>query len=207
MNQIISIPIRDDRHEVAARARAYAIFASLFRYPTDELAATILDGSLFEELQDVVAALPHATSLDRPVLPASIDELQASYCRLFEASRPTGAEISLNEKDYVADERSEVWEDVLRFYEHFGLEYSVEDGVELPDHLVTELEFLHYLAFLEAGAEGDTGDFARARADFLMRHPGKWVRALADRFARIGADTPYAGFVGMLGEFISDEQK
>jgi len=204
----ISVPIRQDRREAVARARAYAVFSRLFSYPSDEGAPSILDGSLFVELRQALLDLPHAGSLgawDWPSLPVSAEELQACYCRLFEASRPSGASVSLNEKDYVSDERSQVWEDILRFYEHFGIEYSANGGMEMPDHLVTELDFLHYLSFLEVGAEGNVEDFSRARADFLSRHPAKWVTGLGERLARAEDGAPYAGFAGLLKAFVAGE--
>lgn len=74
-------------------------------------------------------------------------------------------------------------EEAVRFYNHFGLTLA-ETPRELPDHLTTELEFLHFLAFREAEArEGgdDPGAFLRAQRDFLERHPGRWLPRLRER--------------------------
>lgn len=210
MTQPITVSIPPERRAAAARSRAYGIFSRIFRYPSDNVVQPMLDGSLREELRQALDDLPYPSSLVAqvwPPLPDCAEDLQASYCGLFDTSRPRGAAVSLSEKDYVQTERSLMWEDLLRFYEHFGLEYSIDKVPELPDHLVTELDFLHYLAFLEAATVGDDEPFGRAREDFVGRHLGKWLPALADKIARAGADTPYAAFGAMLQTFLADEVK
>jgi hypothetical protein len=76
-------------------------------------------------------------------------------------------------------------EECVRFYNHFGLTLA-EAPRELPDHISTQLEFLHFLAFREAEAwrDGrDPGPWQRAGRDFLERHPGRWVPKLRERLA------------------------
>lgn len=93
-------------------------------------------------------------------------------------------------------------EECVRFYHHFGLALS-EAPRELPDHLVTELEFLHYLAFRAAEAlerGEDPGAFRRAARDFALRHPGRFLKKLEAGLERTEA-MPFfrarlAGFVG-----------
>jgi len=58
---------------------------------------------------------------------------------------------------------------------------------ELPDHITTELEFLHYLTFREAEAceRGvDPESLRRAERDFLARHLCRWVPKLRARLAK-----------------------
>ena len=43
-------------------------------------------------------------------------------------------------------------EEVIRFYNYFGLKLSDERRIP-PDHLATELEFLHYLTFRQAASK------------------------------------------------------
>ncbi|MFZ2629103.1 MAG: molecular chaperone TorD family protein [Rugosibacter sp.] len=204
----ITVAVSPERRAAAARSVVYAIFARLFSYPAGALAQSIIDGLYYDELRQAAADLPYPSSLMTqayPSLPESADELQACYCALFDPSAGKGA-ISLGEKDHAQVERSYLWEELMRFYEHFGLEYSTERVREAPDHLVTELDFLHYLAFLEAGTEGDAGAFSRARSDFFERHLANWVPILAAKLDRAAPGALYAGLGSMLRTFVEEEQ-
>lgn len=210
MNESLTITVRADREDAAARSRLYAGFARLFSYPSDELAPRILDGTLFEDMCEAAANLPYATSLPActwPSLPESAEALQACYWSLFQTASPAGAVVSLNEKDYVRTDRNQLWEDILRFYDHFGIEYSTDRVEEFPDHLVTQLDFLHYLTFLEAGIAGDAGPYARARGDFVERHLANWLPALTDKLALKAGETPYASFGQLLRTFLDEEEQ
>jgi DMSO reductase family type II enzyme chaperone len=95
-------------------------------------------------------------------------------------------------------------EEVVRFYNHFGLTLS-EDPRELPDHLATELEFLHFLAFREAQAlqsDGDPGAFQRAARDFVARHPGRWVPKLLPKLKRAKPPRYYEELFAILARFL-----
>lgn len=204
-----TVTVLPKRRGAAARSMVYASFAKLFSYPSAALAQPILDGTIFEELQKAAADLPYPNSFAAkpwPSLPESSDELQACYCALFDPGGARGG-ISLGEKDHSQVDRSYLWEELIRFYAHFGLEYSADRVKESPDHLVTELDFLHYLAFLEAGTEGDSGAFARARSDFVERHLVNWVPTLADKLDHAAPGTPYACFSSLLRAFVADDQK
>src|SRR3990172_870421 len=89
------------------------------------------------------------------------------YCPLYEGSHRSG--------------RIKLMEDLVRFYEHFGLIARPGDH---PDHLSAELEFMHYLAFKEAAALAHVGpvpDLQRAQRDFLDRHLCKWLPRVRER--------------------------
>src|SRR3972149_6534796 len=79
-----------------------------------------------------------------------------------------------------------VMEEATRFYHHFGLSLGGQSR-ELPDHLTTELEFMHFLTFREVAAlenGQDRGPYVRAERDFLQRHLSRWlprVRPLAEK--------------------------
>ena len=78
-----------------------------------------------------------------------------------------------------------------------------------PDHLVTELEFLHFLSFQEVqlGAAGeDVGGLLRAQRDFIERHPGAWVPALCKRLAEREAPRLFRELAGLLERFLRQEQ-
>ncbi|MBI4493406.1 MAG: molybdopterin-dependent oxidoreductase, partial [Chloroflexi bacterium] len=99
-------------------------------------------------------------------------------------------------------------EDALRFYRFFGLRRSPE-ARERPDHLAVELEFLHWLAFQEAGALGQ-GDAAAAEPyraatrDFLAAHTRELAEQVAAHLAE--RDAPfYPGLARLAAEFCAQD--
>ena len=106
--------------------------------------------------------------------------------------------------------RMKTMEEAVRFYNFFDLTLS-EEPRELPDHLTTQLEFLHFLAFreaqtLEAGA--DAGSWQRAQRDFLGRHPGRWVPQLRARLEKEEPMPFFRELVARLAAFLeSDAQR
>lgn len=198
------------RH-AAARSRAYQLFARLFEYPDAELVEDVENGTLRRALCRVLEAVdPGLTSdLDAEALEdagRAPDDLAVEYTRLFDVGSG-GPPCPLYGGLY-GGARMKVMEEAVRFYNHFGLTLS-ESPRELPDHLTTELEFLHYLAFGEAEAieaGQDPGPFRRAQRDFVARHPGQWVPRLR---ARIDKNAPLAFFqelVGRLEAFLAHDQ-
>ena len=78
---------------------------------------------------------------------------------------------SLNEASSAGIETSALFEELVRFYEHFGLRRLEKAG--LPDHLGVELDFMHFLCELQQAAEArgeDVGAVTTAQRDFLDRH-------------------------------------
>jgi DMSO reductase family type II enzyme chaperone len=98
-------------------------------------------------------------------------------------------------------------EEAVRFYNHFGLTLS-EAPRELPDHLTTELEFLHFLTYREAetlAAGGDPGPWRRAQRDFVSRHPARWVPKLRERLEAADPMPFFRELVGKLTSFLAGE--
>lgn len=94
----------------------------------------------------------------------------AEFLEAFDKSASDAA-VSLNESAYVNVEASTVFEELVRFYEHFGLRRQKD--AELPDHLSVQLEFMHFLYELNhAGTSRgeDTQAVIRAQRDFIDRH-------------------------------------
>ncbi len=112
------------------------------------------------------------------------DDLAVEFTRLFDVGK-SGPPCPLYGGLY-GGTRMKTMEEAVRFYNHFGLSLS-ENIRELPDHLTTELEFLHFLAFREAESHqqgGDPGPYQRAQRDFIFRHPGRWVPELRERLEK-----------------------
>ncbi|MCC6765128.1 MAG: molecular chaperone TorD family protein [Deltaproteobacteria bacterium] len=203
MGERLQLTIEDGRSDAAARAVAYDSFRRLFLYPGgQEQKDLVLDGAI-EDLRRIAADLPYPTVwMADLAMPRSID-VATDFTRLFDHCSGR-ARASLHEKDHVAVEASRLWEELIRYYEHFGLEYDLGRAREWPDCLPVELEFAHYLAFLEATVDArHTPDLVRAQADFLDRHLAAWVPAFAVRVALAGAGTVYCTCANALADFVA----
>jgi DMSO reductase family type II enzyme chaperone len=127
----------------------------------------------------------------------------ADFLAAFEpaVSREAG---SLHEAAYASEDRGVLFEELLRFYGHFGLTRG--EQAELPDHLTVELEFMHFLCWLEHGASARGDDVAglrRAERDFLARHLRRLAAGLAQRCA--SAPERYATLVSQLSAHVESE--
>ncbi len=182
----------------SARSRAFGLFAGALGYPEGSLLEDIREGRIADALAKTLGDLdpPLAEALDRGALRDGLeaDELAIEYTRLFDVGT-SGPPCPLHGGLW-SPERMKNMEEVLRFYNHFGLSLE-QSRHELPDHLCTELEFLHYLAFREAEAmqaELDVGAYRRAQRDFIERHPGRWVPQLR---AKLEAHRPPRFFAAL----------
>jgi DMSO reductase family type II enzyme chaperone len=107
------------------------------------------------------------------------------FLAAFDPGASEGA-VSLNEGAYANIDISSVFEELVRFYEHFGLRRH--EKAELPDHLSVELEFMHFLCELEVAASSN-GDANRealrslhaAQRDFLDRHLLRLLRGVREK--------------------------
>lgn len=166
----------------AARSRAYGAMAQAFEYPDDEFCREIRAGTLSHALEEILSAVgpDRVEGADWSALSQAgeDDELAVEFTRLFDVGA-SGPPCPLYGGLY-GGARMKTMEETIRFYNYFGLTMA-EEPRELPDHLTTELEFLHFLAFREAEAlqRGEEADsYRRAQRDFIARHPGRWIPKL-----------------------------
>jgi DMSO reductase family type II enzyme chaperone len=193
----------------AARSRAWGTFAELFEYPDEELYEAACSGTLVQVLQDVLGAvdpsLVEGGRWEALGEAGEKDDLAIEFTRLFDVGTG-GPPCPLYGGLYVGA-RMKTMEEVVRFYNHFGLTLS-ESPRELPDHITTELEFLHFLAFREAqaseeGAEPDP--FRRAQRDFIARHLGRWIPKLQAKLEQANAMPFFSELVGRLERLLENE--
>jgi len=193
----------------AARSRAWGAFAGLFEYPDDELYEAACSGKLVQALKDVLAAVDSSLieggRWEALGQAGEKDDLAVEFTRLFDVGAG-GPPCPLYGGLYVGA-RMKTMEEVVRFYNHFGLTLS-ESPRELPDHVTTELEFLHFLSFREAqaieqGAEPDP--FRRAQRDFIARHLGRWVPKLRVKLEGADAMPFFSELVGRLERLLENE--
>lgn len=209
------IPLREQPTDAETRSDLYRQFAAAFAHPDEQMAESILNGDWFSGVQTIAARLPYPNPFKgaavRVEAGATRDSLLVFYSSRFESG---AREVSLRESAYVKVSEKSLMEEVFRFYKHFGLDVArltVDGLVELPDHLCVELEFLHYLTFLEActlrspGTDANLSALRRGQKDFLQRHPGSWIPALTTKLDRIDSTGFYLGAAELLSRFVQQE--
>jgi DMSO reductase family type II enzyme chaperone len=180
--------------EVAAAARSalYRCLATAFSFPTSEVSKAFASGGFLKDVLAVAAALPFPLPADdglRADAAPTHEELQQEYIRLFEVG-PGRPPCPLYEGAHRSG-RTKIMEELVRFYEHFGLRHEAGD---LPDHLCAELEFMHYLAFKEAAAlhaGTDSLPYRLAQRDFLSRRLNRWLPKLHRRLEQLDPPNLY----------------
>lgn len=192
-----------------ARSRLYQLLAAGFAFPDEDFHEAVCDGSFVAAVNEALAALPYsfdASALERMRTDLDYTTFQSEYIRLFDVG-PGGPPCPLYGGVHGGD-RMKVMEDALRFYHFFGLRLAPEQR-ELPDHITTELEFLHYLTFCEAEARErgeDPGSFLRAQRDFLARHLCKWVPRVERKLAAHDPPPFYDGLVSLAARFFDSDR-
>lgn len=197
--------------QAGSRSRLYALLSQGFRHPTLPLYESAKGGEFASEVRAALKALPHQPALPGELAggsPLSFDEFQQEYVQTFDVGGPRGAPCFLYEAEYGGG-RLKVMEDVLRFYHYFGLRLSQEKGKrDRPDHLATELEFMHALTFKEAEVlteKKEATPYRKAQRDFLSSH---LVDILSDVAAKLGPrEVPFYSDLARLGHaFCQAEQ-
>lgn len=205
-------PISTDVSAGAARSMIYRTFATALSYPNEEKLHEIRAGVVGCSLWDLlgVAGPQLRVDTDWNVLrDCDLDDesLLVEFTRLFEAG-PDGPECPLNGSCYRGGGMG-VLEELVRFYDFFGVTLTQAAQGE-PDHLVTELEFLHFLSFQETQLKtvgDDVTGLLHAQSDFIERHPGAWVPALHKRLAERGASRFFCELTSLLERFLRTESE
>ncbi len=196
------------------RGRAYGFFAAAMEYPEGELAGLIRSGEIARQAKQLLCGIypDLETTIDWNALAdaGKDDELSVEYTRLFDVGGSDGPPCCLNSGAANSDARMQVLEELVRFYNYFGLTSGETEANELPDHLTTQFEFMYYLCHqeeecLQSGEAAD--DYLRAQRDFLKRHPGQWVLLLNSRLQEHKAPAYYLALGELMQGFIQREQQ
>ena len=195
--------------QAAARSRVYDLLARAFAVPDPPFHQAIRDGVFAAEVSENLAALPHALTFgDGDVIrdlgeAAGHRELQSEYIRLFDVGTPRPP-CPLYGGEYKKG-RTGVMEELIRFYNHFGLRPSPRSR-DMPDHVTVELEFMHFVVFREVTAlhhKQDRASYLRAERDFLERHLCAWVPRLGERLRRQQPPPFYASLTRLAEAFLA----
>src|SRR3972149_1026868 len=179
-----------EQTQIGGRSGFYSLFFKGFRFPTPERYESVKSGQFADEVQQALAQLPYnglkADPLGRGT-GLSYEEFQSHYIELFDVGGAHGPPCFLYEAESGGG-RMKVMEEILRFYHHFGLRLSTERR-DRPDHLASELEFMHLLTFKEAESllQGkERGAYQKAERDFLRFHLNDFVATVAEKVGGTG---------------------
>lgn len=159
----------------------YPLFLRLLEKPGASRKALVMDDGIPAVLRDVADFLG-MDDLPEVALPASIEEAESEYIRIFEVGMPAPP-CPINEAPYIrSDPPTRIIHENLLFYRNFGLDLG-SDNKELPDHVSNQLEFLSYLTRLneitsnpETRLSAETG-----KRDFIERHVLSWIPKASER--------------------------
>jgi DMSO reductase family type II enzyme chaperone len=204
------VAVREDGYVAALRSRIYAQLATAFRYPsTEDTATRIADGSAERLLLELIEQLPGdiavASRSRLGHVGTGSDGVDALYFSLFEPAAGTAC-VSLCERDHGSHTREVLWEDLFRCYTHFGLEFDGGGLKEAPDHMTIELEFMHYLTFLEASNPETSRGTVLGQGDFLERHLAAWAPRVCLSLEEHAGDSVYHGLAALLRDFVSADR-
>ena len=197
-------------NETTARLGVYQALARLMACPDADSHAAAAAGEWPERLAHDAKLLPFAFDFGTASIDGAVSEsdFQAEYLRLFEVgSGEGGPGAPLFGGVYGGGDRMKKLEEVVRFYEYFGLRASPEDP-RPADHLSTELEFMKYLTFKEAVTTSPRllASYRRAQQDFLERQVCSWVPQLAEHTVQQNANPFYSWVVATVATFTKADQ-
>lgn len=207
--ELVNLQTQAER-TAASRSRIYQLLAMAFSFPDAEFFESVRDGTLAAALRESCAVLPYdLLSAIEPLgtVEGAPQEFESEYIRLFDVGAG-GPPCPLYGGTYGGD-RMKAMEDAVRFYNYFHLHLSQEMR-ELPDHITTQLEFLHYLTFREAEARQqgtDPSSLLRAERDFLARNLCKWVPKLQARLAKQQTNPFFVALVDFAATFFALDQQ
>ena len=207
-NLIATDSSHDASSPAAVYSQLYGLLGECFCYPDAKLVESICSGTLAQQVHELCGELEPGflQAIDTTTLVdegATLAALTQEFTRLFDAGA-RGTACSLNGGLQVGPQMK-VMEEAVRFYGHFGLTLS-EEQKELPDHLTTELNFLHFLALGEHELQGQsapTTAYRLARRDFIARHPGRWVPVMKLKLQTMNPLPLFLGLTGLLEHLLS----
>lgn len=188
-----------------SRAQYYGLLAQALSHPVGEVLDALAEDGLRAEIELCCHSLPYGlsvSSLDVESVVLDQDELRYCYTSNFEIGN---APLVLRESSYSSKSEKEIFEDLFRFFNFFGLDFSQGGLKESPDHVAIELEFMHYLCFLEGQSTDNLASLRAAQKDFIQRHL-YWLESLREDSVKHSRLGPYQSVMENLAEFIKADE-
>lgn len=196
-------------NEITARTGVYQLLARLVSAPDEDTYSAALAGDWGGRLVEAGKLLGFPYDFGNEVIEASCgrEAFEAEFLRTFEVGAGGGPPASLYGGAYAGD-RMQRLEEVVRFYEYFGLATSAEDP-RPADHLATELEFMKYLTYKEAVSSSQRlqTSYRRAQHDFLERQLRPWLGAFVERTRAAGTWPFWEWTAGVVAGFVEADSK
>jgi len=175
-------------------------------YPPGEPLAPPLEGlgSRYAQAAGAASALLAARERD------SLAELRVDHAHLFVG--PFGLQAAPYGSVYLERGRRVMGDSTLaaaRLYAQVGLRLR-EDFKDLPDHIAVELEFMHYLAWLEAealatGATEKAAEHRQTQRRFLAEHLRAWLPEFCEAVRRNARTAFYRLLVDCVLAFVCED--
>lgn len=177
--------------EIKSKVTLYKLIAAGFGYPSKELYFNIKKNEYFDEFKSAFTGVNLNVDLDllansKNLLTLKDDYFQdyeARYIMDFETNKPKPS-CSLYERNYVENfSNAQILLELKAFYKNFELTKSVNFH-DAEDHIVFELEFMHFLTFKELQALEmglDYTPYQKCKKDFLKRHLLQWIPKLEQK--------------------------
>lgn len=183
---MIELELRNQAEmQAGSRSRIYALLAQGFRFPDRVLYDSVVSGKFRASVAEAASGLPYTFSVGGEWgsgAALSFQEFEAQYIQHFDVGSQDGAPCSLYEGEGEGG-RLKVMEDMIRCYEHFGLR-TASRARERPDHLATEMEYMHYLAFKEVDSQArgkNSLPYRQGQFDCLKVHLVDFAGRVAQR--------------------------
>jgi len=200
--RLVSVSKRDAQQTAVARCACYAAVSELVCSPHDLDPRESLSEKIQGDKIDIGITLDYADGLNsllKEFVELDLDRLKHEYSSLFEVGSD-GPPCPIRE-DLQTGQRAGTREDLVRFYNFFN--YKLEDKFAwAPDHLSVELEFMHFLCYLEASDAANALSYQLAQADFSARHLVRWVPGLANSVANTSPDSIYYRAIDSIEKFL-----
>jgi len=197
-------------NEVTARTGVYQALARLVSVPDDDVYTAAVAGEWGGRLTDAGKLLGFPFAFGNETIPSSVsrEDFQAEFLRVFEVGPGNGPPAPLYGGAYGGSDRMQKLEEVVRFYEYFGLTTSPEDP-RPADHLATELEFMKYLTYKEAVSSSPRlqTSYRRAQHDFLDRQLSPWLPKFAARTREAGTWSYWEWVADTVSSFAAADAK
>ena len=196
------------RSQDITRSAIYKYLSLAIDYPTGESAEILSSGALFTEITGHLEKLPTVyqdLSGERAILEEELDgfnkleDLQVVYTSHFDmTTKKPSFSLYESANTMATSEAEKTAAFLVKLEALYGREGITLSDRDMPDHLATELEFMHFLC---------ANNKASQQADFLMHHLCNWLPQLAQSLLKQKTIPFYTHLVTLIAHFVEADQQ